>query len=223
MRRLQLVFAAVVAALSIAAPAAAQTARARGVVRDTSGRPIRSALVRAVNDQAAPSEVTSTTDDKGRFAMIGLASGTWTFIAEAPGFVAARAQVPVRIAGTPPLTFALSRDPGPLPNALDRNIAEEIADANALRDQGQYDQAIAAYRQLRTRNPTLTSLALVLGDTYRRKAERETDAATRQTLFDLALSTYGEALKSDATSARAQAEIETTRAEALRAASGQTR
>lgn len=223
MRRLQLVFAAIAVALCVAVPASAQSARATGMVRDTAGHAIRSAIVRAVNQDARPSEVTSTTDDKGRFAMIGLMSGTWTFIAEAPGFLAQRADVPVRVGGTPPLNFTLAHDPGPVPNALERNIAQEIADANALRDQGRYDQAITAYQELRTRNPTLTSLNLVLADVYRRKAEQETDLPAKQKLFDLALSTYSEALKNDATSARAQAEIETTRAEASRAASGTTR
>ena len=97
MRRLQLVFAAIAVALCVAVPASAQSARATGMVRDTAGHAIRSAIVRAVNQDARPSEVTSTTDDKGRFAMIGLMSGTWTFIAEAPGFLAQRADVPVRV------------------------------------------------------------------------------------------------------------------------------
>jgi len=222
MRRLLLVSAALAAAWCVAAPAAAQSARAAGVVRDTAGHPIRSAIVRALNEDARPSEVTSTTDNKGRFAMIGLAGGTWTFVAEAPGFLGQRADVPVRVGGTPPITFLLAHDPGPLPNALDRNIVQAIADANALRDQGRYDQAIAAYQELRTRNPTLTSLNLVLADAYRRRAEQETDRAAQQKLYDQALATYGELLKDGATNARAQAELESTRAEAARAASGQT-
>lgn len=222
MRRLQLVSAAFVA-LSVCAPAAAQTARVSGVVRDTAGHAIRSAIVRAENADATPGEVTSTTDDKGRFAMIGLSTGTWTFIADAPGFQPMRADAPVRVGGTPNLTFTLSRDAAPAPNTLDRNIAQEIADAAALRDQGRYDQAIAAYQGLRAKNPKLTTLNLVLADAYRRKAERETDRAARQTLFEQAIATYGEALKDDATSARAQREIDNTRAEASQAASGQTR
>jgi hypothetical protein len=222
MRRFQPVFAVFVMSLCVAASASAQAGRAAGTVRDVSGRAIRGALVRAQSTQTTRSEITSTTDDKGRFAMIGLTSGTWTFTAEAPGFLPQRADVPVRLAGTPPLNFTLGRDPGPIPNALDKNIAQEISEANALRDQGRLDQAIAAYQDLRTRNPTLTLLGLVLGDAYRRKAEQDTDPATRQKLFDQAIATYGEVLKSDATNARAQAELESTRAEASRAA-GQTR
>jgi hypothetical protein len=210
-------------ALSVCAPAAAQTARVSGVVRDTAGHAIRSAIVRAENADATPGEITSTTDDKGRFAMIGLSTGTWTFIADAPGFQQMRADAAVRIAGTPTLTFALSRQAGPAPNTLDRNIAQEIADAASLRDQGRYDQAIAAYAGLRAKNPKLTTLNLVLADAYRRKAEQERDPAARRALFDQAIAIYGDALRDDATSARAQREIDNTRAEASQAASGQTR
>src|SRR5690348_2768190 len=130
MRRLQLVSAAIVVGLCVAVPVSAQTARATGVVRDTAGHAIRGAIVRAVNQNTHPSEITSTTDDKGRFAMIGLTSATWTFEAEAPGFLPQHADVPVRVGGTPPLNFTLAHDPGPIPNALDKNIGQEIADAN---------------------------------------------------------------------------------------------
>jgi hypothetical protein len=39
----------------------------KGVVRDLSGKPIKGASVRAVNPEAYPPELTSATDDKGRF------------------------------------------------------------------------------------------------------------------------------------------------------------
>src|SRR4051812_19036039 len=102
--------AAAIAGLCLAVPAFAQSGRAVGVVRDVSGHPVRSATVRAVNQNAHPSEVTSTTDDRGRWAVIGLMSGEWQFTVEAPGFVKASATIPVRVAAAPPLTFTLARD-----------------------------------------------------------------------------------------------------------------
>src|SRR5688572_32098216 len=100
----------VLAALSVAAAASAQSARATGTVRDTNGRPVKGATVRAMNPDAYPSELTSVSDDKGRWAMIGLRTGTWMFRAEAEGFVTVEASAPVRVAGTPPLGFTLARD-----------------------------------------------------------------------------------------------------------------
>ena len=214
MTRLHLIFA-VLFAVSLAIPdvAAAQAGRAIGVVRDTGGRPIRSAIVRAVNPVAHPGEITSTTDAKGRWAMIGLASGEWRFTVEAEGFAPANAAVPIRVAGGPPLTFTLAREIGPLPGALDKNIQQELTDAAALRDQGRFDQAITAYEDIRSRNSKLTSVHLVLADLYRQKAAQQSDRTARQALLNQAVSSYTEMLKTDAENDRAKAGLESTRAE----------
>jgi tetratricopeptide (TPR) repeat protein len=211
-RRLSLAVAALVT-VCFAAPAVAQGGRAQGLVRDVNGRPIRSAIVHAHNDNGHPSDVQSATDDKGRWAMIGLSSGEWRFIVEAPGYLTASATVPVRVAASPPLTFTLTHDLGPLPGALDKNIQQEIADANTLRDQGRLDQAISAYDSIRANNPKLTSIHLVLAETYRARAAQERTAPARDALLNRALAAYGEVLKADATNEPAQAGITATRAE----------
>jgi tetratricopeptide (TPR) repeat protein len=189
----------------LATPAVAQNARASGIVRDTSGKPIKGATVRAVNPDAIPAEVTSVTNSDGRWAMIGLRSGTYTFIAEAPDFFPMKAEAPTRTANNPPISFVLARDPGPVPGALATNIQGQLDAANALRDQGRFDQAIAAYQEIRTRNPKLTHVSLVLGDVYRTRASRETEPAARRALLDQAIASYDDVLKADAEHARARA------------------
>lgn len=211
-RRLSLAVAALVT-VCFAAPAIAQSGRAQGFVRDVNGHPIRSAIVHAHNDNAHPSDIQSATDDKGRWAMIGLSSGEWRFVVEAPGYVPASANAPVRVAASPPLTFTLAHDPGPLPGALEKNIQQEIADANGLRDQGRLDQAIAAYDNIRANNPKLTSIHLVLAETYRARAGEERTASARDALLNRAVAAYGEVLKADATNERAQAGLAETRAQ----------
>lgn len=211
-RRLQGAAAALVT-LCFAASASAQAGRASGSVRDTNGRPIRGAIVRASNANAHPSEITATTDAKGRWALIGLTSAEWRFAVEAPGFVPQSAAVPVRMAGTPPLQFTLARDPGPLPGALEKNVEQQITEANSLRDQGRLDQAIAAYDEIRAKNPKLTAVNLVLGDVYRQRAAQERDPAARQTLLTRALGAYTEVLKTDAQNERAKTGADVTRGE----------
>jgi tetratricopeptide (TPR) repeat protein len=203
---------AVAALLLGAAPSALAQGRAMGTVRDTSGKAIKGATVRASNPDASPSQFASATDDKGRWAMIGLRSGTWRFTVEAPGYFAVETSAPVRVAAMPPMQFALAKDPGPIPNALDRNIQQLIQDATALRDAGRIDQAIAAYQDIRVRNPKLTAVNLVIGDLYRRKAMQETDTGARQNLYRQALDAYDQLLKSDATNERALAESAAIRA-----------
>jgi len=119
---------------------------------------------------------------------------------------------PIRVAAAPPMQFTLGKDPGPIPNALDRNIQQLIQDAASMRDAGRIDQALVAYQDIRTRNPKLTSINLVIGDLYRRKAMQETDSAARQNLYRQALDAYDQMLKSDATNERALAESKAIRA-----------
>jgi len=211
--RLQLraLTASVALLLGVAAFASAQ-GRAMGTVKDTTGKAIKGATVRASNPDASPSQFASATDDRGRWAMIGLRSGTWHFTVEAPGYFTVETNAPVRVAAAPPMQFALAKDPGPIPNALDRNIQQLIEDAASMRDAGRIDQALAAYQDIRTRNPKLTSVNLVIGDLYRRKATQETDPGARQNLYRQALDAYDLMLKSDATNERALAESAAIRA-----------
>ena len=76
-----------------------------------------------------------------------------------------------------------------------------------MRDAGQFDQALAAYQEIYTKNPTLTSLNLVVGDVYRRKAAQTTDNTAKAALLDRAAQAYNEVLKADGENERARAEI----------------
>lgn len=207
MRRLHFTIAIVL--LCLAAPAVAQTGRAIGVVKDTQGRPIKGATVKASNPDA-PVQFTSTTDDKGRFVMIGLRSGIWKFVAEAPGYFQQEGNAPIRAAGGFPLEFTLARDPGPIPGALTKDIQQDLDAAAVLRQQGRYDQAIAAYQAIQSKNVKLTSVNLVLAGLYREKAQQEKDPAARQRLLDRAVTAYKEVLKDDETNERALIELALT-------------
>jgi hypothetical protein len=213
MQRPPLVAAALLV-LSLAGSAAAQQARASGTVRDTDGRPIKGATIRAINEEASPPEITSTSDDRGRFGMIGLRSGPWDFIVEAPGFVPVRATAQMRVAATPPMNFTLAREQGPPPGSLDRLVLQQVTNANALRDKGQFEQALSAYQLIRQQNPKLTSLNMVIAGVYRRQAAEESNPVARRALLERAIDTYGRLLADETSGARAKAEIDSTRAEA---------
>ena len=53
-----------------------------------------------------------------------------------------------------------------------------------------YDQALAAYQQIREQNPKLTSVTFVVAGLYRKQAASETDPAARRALLDRAIDTY---------------------------------
>ena len=208
---------AVVITVVFAAHANAQSGRVQGVVRDVNGQPIRGAVIKATHPDAVPRELTAATDEDGRFAMIGLRVGTsWHFTTEAPGYYAVSVDAPVRSNVTLPLQFTLARDPGPIPGALVRDIQEQLTAANALRDQGRLDQAIAAYQAIQTRNSKLTSIGLVLGDTLRQRAATENNATARQTFLERAAASYQDVLKADTSNARAKTELEAVTADLKR-------
>src|SRR5262245_36408216 len=102
---------AAIGVVALASAASAQTGRVGGQVKDEAGQPIKGATITAENPNASPSSFTATTDDKGRFSIIGLRTGQWTFTAQAPGFAAESGKMPVQTIGSPnpPLTFTLKK------------------------------------------------------------------------------------------------------------------
>jgi tetratricopeptide (TPR) repeat protein len=208
MRGLQFV-AYVVVTVALASSASAQTGRMSGTIKDVDGKAIKGATVRAINDAVA-SKITSTTDDKGRFSMIGVRSGTWKMVAEAPNYLPLEGQATVSAGQTPVLALVLQRDPGPMPGALSKTIGDDVAAAEALRKAGRYDDAIAAYQAIQTKNARLTTVSLMLATAYREKAQQEKDAAARQALLGRAISAYGDLLKNDDTNTRARIELGVT-------------
>jgi tetratricopeptide (TPR) repeat protein len=205
------------ALLALAASASAQAARATGVVKDLDGKPIKGAVIRASNPDAVPPQIVAAADDKGRWAILGMRIGTYTFRVEAPGYLPVQADAPVRTAASAPIQFALARDPGPIPGALPANIQAQLSAANMLRDQGRLDQAINAYQDIRTKNPKLSSISLVMASAYRARAKEEADPAARRAFLARAIESYDEVLKADADNERAKAELASTRAEAAAA------
>ena len=196
--------------VALAVTASGQTAgRITGTIKDPDGKPIKGATVRATNE-AVNARITSTTDDKGRFAMIGVRSGRWVVVAEAPNFLPLQGTSDVSSSVMPVLALTLQRDPGPMPGALSKTITDELAAAEALRSAGRYDDAITAYQAIQSKNARLTTVGLVVATLYREKAEKEKDAAARQALLARAIGAYTDFLKSDDTNLRARVELGVT-------------
>jgi Tfp pilus assembly protein PilF len=191
---------------ALAAPALAQTGRVGGTVKDDTGQPIKGATVTAENPQASPSSFTATTDDKGRYSIIGMKSGRWTFKAEAPGFAPQQgvAQVATIGAPNPPVNFTLAKGAVPAPSGPLAGISPqqmkaiqgELASADAAMAAGNFDQAITEYQAIKAKVPTLTAINLAIGQAYRRKKD-----------YDSAIKTYQEMLTAEPTNDKAQAEL----------------
>jgi Flp pilus assembly protein TadD len=192
----------VVAALMVSAwPAAAQTGRVGGTIKDGNGQPIKGATVVAENPQSSPSSFTATTDDKGRYSIIGLRSGTWKITASAPGFAPSGGSVPIRTIGAPnpPVDIVLMPGAGPagaLAGVNTKELQGELAKAEELMNQQQYDAAISAYNAILAKAPALTMINLQIGRAHRLKKE-----------YDQALAVYKKALEAEPTNDRLKIEI----------------
>jgi tetratricopeptide (TPR) repeat protein len=196
------------ALVASALPAAAQTGRVGGTVKDQQGQPIKGATVVAENPSSSPSSFTATTDDKGRFSIIGLRSGTWKITASAPGFTPSGGNVPIRTIGAPnsPVDITLapgaSGPTGALAGVNTKELQGELQKAEELMNQQNYDGAIAAYQAILTKTPALTMINMQIGRAYRMKKD-----------YDSALGVYKKVLEAEPTNERAKIEIGMTNLE----------
>ena len=188
-------FRGALAALCVAATvasAAAQTGRVGGTVKDDAGQPLKGATITAENANASPNSFTATTDEKGRFSIIGLRSGAWTFTAQAPGFEPEAGRLNVQTIGSPnpPLTFALKKGNAAAASALAginaKDLQAELAAADLLYNSQRWDDSIAAYRAIVAKAPSVTSIHLQIAAACRNKQD-----------YDCALAAYNDMLKID--------------------------
>jgi tetratricopeptide (TPR) repeat protein len=183
--------AMVAVALCSAAPVFAQTNRIAGIVRDETGDSVRGAVIRAglSGTNSSPLALTTATDDRGRFLFVVNRSGQWELSFEAPGFDPLTIAVPIRLTGAAPnLDIKLERHESPeafgaLAGVDVKSLSVQLASAAALMDEGRYDQAIAAYRDIKTKTPALTLVSLQLGNAYlAKKSYTEAEAAFQEVL-----------------------------------------
>lgn len=205
---LKLSLAALVVVLLGALPAMAQTGRIGGLVRDDKGQPLKGATVVAENPAASPPSFTATTDDKGRFSIIGLRAGTWKLTASAPGFQPSVGQVPIRTIGqpNPPVEFTLAAGAPGAGSALagvnTKELQGELAAAEAKMNANDFDGAIAAYQAMLVKVPALSMLHLQIGRAQRMKKD-----------YNGALESYQKLLAADPNNERAKVEIGMTNLE----------
>ena len=175
-----------------AGAAAAQVARVGGFVKDDGGQPIKGATIRGENPDAPLGSLTATTDEKGRFAIIGLARGEWTFTAEAPGFQAQLAELNIQRVSTPnpPLTFTLKkavvRPPAGVEGVTAKDLQQQLAAADALFKQQQFEDAVGIYRSILTGAPSLAVVNLQIAAAYRNLKQ-----------YDKAIAAYNDLLKAE--------------------------
>ena len=150
------------------AAAEGRSVRFTGAVRDDTDRPVRGATITASGPNRTDSTFTVTTDQKGRFAILGLSSGPWVFAIAAPGFEAQRATTEVLTDGSnAALNVRLVRGTRqrmpPISSVPAAAIQSLIEAAESAAGRGDVAAAVAGYRDLLAKVPALTTAYLRIG------------------------------------------------------------
>ena len=177
---------ALAVALAFAAPAAAQDwkgmGRLEGKVFDQGGAPIAGASVKLARASDGGG-TTVKTDKKGRWAIAGIASGTWNADIEASGFVPKKISVelPSEAARLAPLEVKLEKAAtGPPPE-----IAAALEKAEADFQAGRYAEARAGFEKLLALRPdAATTIHQRIGFTYIQEKQHEKALEHLQKVLD---------------------------------------
>jgi len=180
-------FVAVALCVGSAAVAAAQLATVNGVVKDQTGKPIAGVTVVAQNPQALPSRAETTTKENGHFTIVGLRAGNWTLTFMAPGFLPFQTQTRATSRGATPLDITMEKGAAPGEIAgLSEETKKALEAAGALYDNGQYPEALEAYKALHAKLPDVSAITLRIANVYRQMKN-----------YDEAIAAYDEALSND--------------------------
>ncbi len=201
----------VVGSLVVLVPGAdAQQGRMRGqVISAETGDPIVGALIVAELPGGRQAGTETTTDDDGRFQVIGLDSGEWQATISAPGFMPAATTIRVSQGSATAATVELDRELSVLERALGVEALEgldpvqleaDLTAADATYNSQDFEGAIAGYRALLEVLPQMTNLHLQIGNALRAMGRNEE-----------ALESYQALQEADPSNSQVETEIARTR------------
>ena len=154
----------------------APVARVTGTVRDDGGKPVPGATITATNPDQAPTTFTATTDEKGRFGILGLRRGAWAFAIAAPGFQTARVErqrpdQPPEPAPHHQAARGCRAAAGPTATFTGPEIQTLIDAAETAAGAGDLAAAVSGYRDLLAKIPALTTAYLRIGALLEQKGD----------------------------------------------------
>jgi tetratricopeptide (TPR) repeat protein len=169
--------------LLVAATAFAQmgTGRVTGTVKDTQGKPIVGAKIKATNPESDRA-LEATTDKDGKWALLGFRSGNYEFSFTADGYQPQSYTNNIKQMGrNPPMDVVLE----PLRMGQSGGGAgAKLEEANRLLEQKQYGEAIAKYEEILAAEPTVYQIYYNIGIAQREMGEFDKAVASFQKILD---------------------------------------
>lgn len=172
---------AAVLTFSASAQAWKGMARLQGTVVDEAGKPVKGArvILKSVRDNAGPQPI--VTDDRGRWAALGLAGGNWNLDIEAEGFLKKATSVQLsELNRLPAMKIELEAAPPPAPKEeaapvesiqvggvdISPETAAALEAANAFMKAEKWKEAAAEYEKAVAVLTTNTPLRFALSRAY---------------------------------------------------------
>ncbi|MGB9894166.1 MAG: tetratricopeptide repeat protein [Candidatus Saccharicenans sp.] len=141
--------------------------RISGIIVDEAGNPVEGARI-TLQYLFFSYKLEATSNKKGQWSMFGLGKGEVTITVEKEGFAPASLQISVSgVSKNPVLKIILKKGEAGLPTTDSvEGLKTLLETANKLFDQGQYSEALAAYKGLLEKNPKLFMVRLNIGNCY---------------------------------------------------------
>jgi tetratricopeptide (TPR) repeat protein len=177
--------------------------RISGRVVDPAGDPVEGATITAQSLEGN-GKLEGTTDKKGNFAIIGLGTGTWRIMAAKTGYAEASVEMSItQLKANPPINFKLQKLTGVRELRADKSGLAVIDKGNQLAKQGDFDGAIAVFREFLAEYPELYPVRLNIAEALLNKGDADGAEAEYKGLLEKILQVHGDYAKDKSTAVRA--------------------
>lgn len=160
--------------LALAVPAWAQLGQGRvqGTVTDTQGNPVEGVQVVAHNPEVSPSTLETTSDEKGRWALLGFNQAPWRFTFTKEGYVQVSVTRNVKmLARNEDVDVVLESADSDVANVRGGANVEAFREGTALFEAEDYAGAIEKWEEFLADNPTVYQVHQNVGTAYRRMGQ----------------------------------------------------
>jgi len=177
--------------------------RISGRVVDSAGNPVEGAHV-TVQILKGDAKLEGTTDKKGNFAIIGMGTGTWRITVAKPGYADASIEMGVaQLKANPPVNLKLQKLTGAQELQVDKSGLAAVDQGNRLAQQGDYDGALALFREFLTKYPEFYPVRLNIAEALLNKGDADGAEAEYKGLLEKILQVHGDYAKDKSTAVRA--------------------
>ncbi|MFO7865689.1 MAG: tetratricopeptide repeat protein [Candidatus Aminicenantes bacterium] len=184
--------------------------RIHGTVYDDLGNPLEKAKITAEHAEFG-TKFTSESDEKGNWAIAGLGTGVFIITAAKDGYAPAQTRMNVSqfSSNNPSVEMTLTKIGGEAAGVPDMENQEALAlfeEGNQLFEQGQYQEAVAAYQEFLEKQPSIYQININIGNAFKEMQEYEKAISAFETVLDKVREEKG-SLEGNEAAARALAGI----------------